>query len=188
MSKVFISYRRNDSFAYARAIYSGLAQYFGKDRVFMDVGIEPGVDFVKVIEKAVGECDLLLALIGKDWRILDDPKGFVCLEISTALKRKIRVIPVLVDGMEMPSQKLLPPPLKALSRRQAMEISHTRFEYDVGQVITKIREILGQDKRHTDVEERNRANREVEQPKILETRLEPGAVFRDKLEDGSQGP
>jgi formylglycine-generating enzyme required for sulfatase activity len=214
MSKVFISYRRDDSAGYAHAIHSKLGQYFSKDQVFMDVDtVEPGVDFVRVIEEAVGECDVLIALIGKRWASVDsgttsrlhDPEDFVGLEISTALARDIRVVPVLVDGITMPSEKMLPPALKALTRRQAMEISHTRYEYDVGQVISAIRGILGHDKRHTDVEERNageernRANREVEQPKIqtstgqlvlerLETRLDPGAVFRDKLEDSSQGP
>jgi hypothetical protein len=62
------SYRREDSAGYAHAIYGRLVQQFSKDRVFMDVDIvEPGVDFVRVIEKAVGEWDVLLALIGKRW-------------------------------------------------------------------------------------------------------------------------
>ncbi len=86
MSKIFISYRRDDAGGYAHAVCSQLGQHFSKDRVFMDVdSIEPGVDFVGVIEKAVGECDVLLALIGKRWASvgedgksrLDDPQDFV---------------------------------------------------------------------------------------------------------------
>ena len=47
MSKVFISYRREDSSGYAQTIYRELVQHFSKDRVFMDVDtIEPGLDFV----------------------------------------------------------------------------------------------------------------------------------------------
>ena len=68
MSKVFISYRRDDSAGYAHAIHSRLVQHFSKDQVFIDVdAVEPGVDFVRAIEKAVGECDVLVALIGKRW-------------------------------------------------------------------------------------------------------------------------
>ena len=113
MSKIFISYRRDDSAGYAQAIYSQLVQHFSKDRVFMDVDtIEPGVDFERVIEKAAGECDVLVAVIGKRWMgggsvvrpRLENTKDYVRLEISTALARDIRVIPVLIDGMTMPSE------------------------------------------------------------------------------------
>src|SRR5262245_28389680 len=123
MSKVFISYRRDDSSGFAHAVYRELLQHFPKDQLFMDVDtVEPGVDFVRVIEEAVSKCDVLVALIGKRWAIpsedarsrLDDPNDFVRLEISTALARDIRVIPVLVDGMKMPSEKLLPTSLKPL--------------------------------------------------------------------------
>jgi TIR domain len=94
MSKVFISYRRDDSAGYAHAIHSRLVQHFSKDQLFMDVdAVEPGVDFVRAIEKAVGECDVLVALIGKRWvggepgspSRLDNEKDYVRLEVSTAL-------------------------------------------------------------------------------------------------------
>ena len=75
------------------------------DNVFMDIdAIEPGLDFVEVIEQAVGSCDALIALIGKQWltitddaglRRLDNPEDFVRLEIAAALARNIRVIPAL---------------------------------------------------------------------------------------------
>src|SRR5262245_19868764 len=151
MSKIFISYRREDSAGYAHAIYRELAQHFPKDRLFMDVDtIEHGVDFTRVIQDAVGECDILIALIGKRWAgagsgkksRLDDPADFVRLEVSTALARDVRVIPVLVDEMKMPSAETLPPPLKLLSRRNAIEISNTRFNFDVERLITTVRKIL----------------------------------------------
>ena len=123
MSKVFISYRRDDSSGYAHAIHSQLVQHFSKDQVFMDVDtMDPGVDFVRAIEKAVGECDVLVALIGKRWAggepggtsRLDNAKDYVRLEVSTALARDIRVIPVLVDGMTMPNEDSLPSLLNLL--------------------------------------------------------------------------
>jgi TIR domain-containing protein len=68
MSKIFISYRRDDSAGYAHAYLRELVQHFSKDRLFMDVDtVEPGVDFVYAIEKAVDECGVLVALIGKSW-------------------------------------------------------------------------------------------------------------------------
>ena len=124
MSKVFISYRRDDSAGYAHAIHSQLVQHFSKDQVFMDVDtVEPGVDFVHAIQKAVGECDVLVALIGKRWAggeanatsRLDNEKDYVRLEVSTALARDIRVIPVLVDGMTMPNEDNLPSPVQPIT-------------------------------------------------------------------------
>jgi TIR domain len=91
MSKIFISYRRDDSAGYAHAIYRELAQSFSKDQPFMDVdAVEPGADFVRVIEEAVGKCDVLVALIGKRWvgdkpsrrSRLDNEKDYVRLEVS----------------------------------------------------------------------------------------------------------
>src|SRR5262249_43943307 len=168
MSKVFISYRRDDSSGYAQTIYRELVQHFSKDQVFMDVAtMEPGMDFVRAIEKAVGECDVLVALIGKRWAggepggtsRFHSEKDYVRLEVSTALARDIRVIPVLVDGMTMPNEDSLPTPVQPITRRNAIEISNTRFNYDVDQLINAVRDILAatEAKRKADEEtERNR--------------------------------
>jgi hypothetical protein len=68
MTKIFISYRREDSSGWTGRIYDRLADYFGEANVFMDVtGIEPGLDFVEAINEAVGSCDVLLAVIGPGW-------------------------------------------------------------------------------------------------------------------------
>ena len=99
MSKIFISYRRDDSTGYAGRLYDRLSEYFGKDQVFMDVDhIEPGEDFVEMINQAIGTCSTLLALIGRNWitaadkkgvRRLDDPEDFVRLEITAARARYV---------------------------------------------------------------------------------------------------
>jgi TIR domain len=106
--QIFISYRRDDSAPWARLVYDSLFKHFPRSRIFMDVdNLDPGNDFVEAIEKSVGSCDVLIAVIGKRWlmssdeegrRRLDNPKDFVRTEIGTALKRGIRVIPVLVEG------------------------------------------------------------------------------------------
>ena len=105
--KVFLNYRREDTAGYVRSLFDRLNARFA-DQVFMDVSVlEPGVDFVEAIENAVAACDALVVLIGRNWltvadaageRRLLDPKDFVGLEISAALKRNVRVIPTLVSG------------------------------------------------------------------------------------------
>lgn len=145
MSIIFISYRRDDSAAYAGRLYDRLTAHFGKGQVFMDIDqIDPGEDFVEVIERKVGACSIAVVLIGKNWlaasdgegkRRLEDPEDFVRLEVASALKREVRVLPVLVGGATMPRMQQLPAPLASLSRRNAFEISDSRFHADVDKLI-----------------------------------------------------
>lgn len=155
MSKIFISYRRDDAAAYAGRLHDSLAAAFGPEDVFMDVvGIEPGVDFRKQLDAALAECKVVLALIGKHWsgaidnegrRRLDSDKDFVRLEIAAALKRDIPVIPLLLDGALMPKAEQLPDELNDFAFRPAREIRHSSFPADVDALITLLRPLLADD-------------------------------------------
>jgi hypothetical protein len=59
-------------------------------------------------------------------RRLDDPSDFVRIEIESALKRNIPVIPVLVEGVGMPSKDDLPPSLQNIAFRNAIALSAGR--------------------------------------------------------------
>src|SRR5262249_366737 len=113
--------------------------------------IEPGEDFVEAINSKVGACDIAIVTIGRNWlhatdasgkRRLDDEEDFVRMEIAAALQRNIRVIPVLVDGARMPRKKDLPEELVPLRRRNAIELSETRFHADVNRLIEAIERSL----------------------------------------------
>lgn len=148
MPKIFLSYRRDDSAGYAGRVAERLFQAFGHASVFRDIDdIKPGLDFTEEIGRAVGNCDVLIALIGPRWldaadstgrRRLDNPQDFVRIEIGSALERKIRVTPVLVQDAGMPSAESLPEPLKPLALHQAIELSDTRWDYDAGRLITAL--------------------------------------------------
>jgi hypothetical protein len=151
--QIFISYRREDSAGYARALYERLVQHFSKERVFMDVdAIEPGIPFDEAIKRALDQCEVLLVVIGRRWMDkqpgmgprITDPKDFVRLEIAAALSRNIRVVPVLLDGASMPDEEELPESLHALSRRNALEISNSRFDSDTETLIKAVRKALGE--------------------------------------------
>jgi len=152
MKGIFISYRREDSAGYAGRLYDRLAGHFGADRVFMDVeGIEPGVDFVDAIERAVASCEVLIVIIGNEWlgagsggaRRLDDPKDFVRIETAAALARGIRVVPLLVEDAPMPRAEQLPADLAPLVRRQALELSHKQWDATSGELIRTLEKLLG---------------------------------------------
>jgi uracil-DNA glycosylase family 4 len=149
MSRIFINYRRQDTEGYVGRLYDHLTQYFEPEDIFMDVSsIDPGADFVRVLEDAVAACDVFLAMIGPHWLTLTDDSGarrldqwndFVRIEIASALKQGKIVIPVLVGRAGMPAPAALPDDLAPLARRNAVELSHQRFIYDVEQLITYIR-------------------------------------------------
>ena len=154
---IFISYRREDSQHAAGRLVDRLERSFGRDQVFMDVdAIEPGLDFVDVLDQKLANCDVLLALIGRGWleardqsgrRRLDDPSDFVRLEIEAALRRNIRVIPVLLDGGSFPKEESLPDSLKPLVRRQAVRLTHERFASDTEGLVQSLIGIVGPGRR-----------------------------------------
>lgn len=153
MKPVFISYRRDDTSGYGGRLDDALRHRFGDDGVFRDIdAIRPGADFVATIEAAVAGSGAVIALIGKDWltitdtsgrRRLDDPGDFVRLEIASALHKGIDVIPVLVEGAGPPGPSDLPESIAVLGRRQAIELSDDRWDYDVGRLIARLEELLG---------------------------------------------
>jgi hypothetical protein len=148
--KIFISYRRNDSAANALGIGQYLAQEFGRQNIFIDVDIGAGANFPAVLERRLAECKVLLAVIGPNWldardstgnRRLDDPKDWVRLEIVRALERRITVIPVLIDGAELPSKSDLPEDLQGLLDHQSALVTTTRFRTEMGGLARDIRAI-----------------------------------------------
>jgi TolB-like protein/Flp pilus assembly protein TadD len=148
VSTVFISYRRSDSAAVAGRLYDALATSIGPQAIFMDIDtLRPGQDFVDMIEKSVSSADVLIAVIGPSWLTaagangmarLQDPTDIVRREVATALRLGRRVIPVLVSGAPMPPPASLPPELQALTRRNALSLSHEHWGRDVDALVVAL--------------------------------------------------
>lgn len=148
--KVFISYRRRDAAGEANSLYQFLASRFGADRFFFDIdGIDATADFFATLKAALGETALLVVVIGPDWaaadpetglRRIDAPDDVVAFEIKTALANGVPILPVLVDGAEMPSPESLPDQIADLSRRQALAVRHAYFKTDMAPVAAVVRE------------------------------------------------
>ncbi|MFC3881821.1 toll/interleukin-1 receptor domain-containing protein [Algoriphagus namhaensis] len=151
-NKIFVSYRRQDASGEAGRLVDNLEEVFGSEAVFLDVEtLEAGLDFVQAIDQALNNCKVLIAIIGPHWANIKDADGnlrlfnegdFIRIEISAALERDIRVIPVLVNGARMPSDSELPEELKALNRRHAHELSSSRWKYDTDQLIAVLSKII----------------------------------------------
>jgi hypothetical protein len=148
-NKIFISYRRKDSRYQARTIYKAFEQVVPRENIFMDIESIPlGADFRKTLKSWVDQCNVLLALIGPGWldsvdpetgeQRLKNPADFVRIEISQALARDIKVVPVLLDGAPMPEADALPEELKELVYRHAEFVKYEHFDDDVARLIRKL--------------------------------------------------
>jgi len=152
--KVFVSYRRDDSAGHAGRVHDRLQLEFGRDVLFMDVDAVPlGMNFIKILHEEVAKCDVLLAVIGPNWldlrdkegnRRLDNPHDYVRIEIAAALQRDIPVIPVLLDGAEIPRSDQLPKDIEELALRNGLYVRHTSFHGDMDRLIEGLQTPLGQ--------------------------------------------
>ncbi|GJL66330.1 MAG: hypothetical protein NPIRA05_13010 [Nitrospirales bacterium] len=152
MQQIFISYRREETSGDAGRLYDRLCKCFGEQQIFFDRDkLKGGEEFPTKIISAITSSKALIVLIGQSWatvtdenggRKLDNPQDWVRLEVETALEHKIEILPVLVQRASMPTEKFLPRSLSGLARRQACELSDSRFNYDVDQLIKLLREII----------------------------------------------
>jgi hypothetical protein len=89
-------------------------------------------------------------VIGKSWLTvadedgkprLDNPDDYVRLEIETALKRDVRVVPILLEGVSIPKSAQLPKTLASLARRNGITVSHANFGSDADRLIERLKQI-----------------------------------------------
>jgi TIR domain len=146
VSRIFISYRREDTLPYADRLQEDLSEHYGADEIFRDMdAIEPGIDFVQAIDRALSRTEIMLVLIGPTWlgpegsRRLHEEGDYVRIEIATGLRREnVRVIPLLVGGAKMPAGEELPEDLRPLSRRNAFEIRNTSWRADRAELLRRL--------------------------------------------------
>ena len=152
MPGTFTSYRRDDTAGYAGRLLESLDRRLGRASVFRDLeGLRPGDDFIRKIDEKIADCRVMLVLIGRRWidardqagaRRLDDSLDFVRLEVSKALTASdVVVVPVLLDGASMPSNRQLPDDLKPLTRRQAISLRDEAWDAGIDRLATLIKEV-----------------------------------------------
>jgi TIR domain len=123
--KIFLSYRRADSKAITGRLDEHLRRSFGKTSVFLDIdNIPAGENFETHLPQALEACDLCIAVVGPNWADarLHSPSDFVRKELEHALKEDIPIIPILVDGAQLPTSESLPEALRPLLTKQALPL------------------------------------------------------------------
>jgi formylglycine-generating enzyme required for sulfatase activity len=157
-SRIFISYRREDSELAASRLAEDLCRHFDREQVFQDfASIDPGADFVEAVLRGLETCAAVLVVIGPKWlnivdskgrRRLDVPDDWVRHEVSESLRRPgVRVFPVLVGDADMPGVDDLPAELQSLTRRQAFPLTVRHWGKDIAELVEHLRRVPGLDTR-----------------------------------------
>ena len=156
MAKIAISYRRADSEAMTGRIFDRLIAHYGKEAIFRDIDdIPPGIDFRVHINQTLLKTHILLAIVGPQWlgtssdgsadRIQEESDP-VRVEVETALRRRVPLIPILIGSTKMPSSDQLPPGLKDFAFRNAVKVDTGQdFDYHMDRLIRSMDAILEQE-------------------------------------------
>jgi TIR domain len=153
MAKITISYRREDSMDITGRIFDRLSSHYGRETVFRDIdNIPPGIDFRERIRASIEDSGVMMVVVGPRW-IGGDRRGqprihtesdYVRIEVETALKRPIPVIPLLVGGATMPEPSQLPENIRDFAYCNAVRVDSGRdFEHHMNGLIRATDEILG---------------------------------------------
>jgi hypothetical protein len=157
-NRIFLSYRRDDSFDATHRLYDHLAPEFGENSLVMDIdSIPPGEDFRQFISESVQRASAVLVVIGDHWltvsnssggRRIDNEDDFVRVEIETAEQFNKTIIPVLVGRAEMPPADLLPDSLRFLSFRNAAEVrSGKGYSEGVKRLVSRLNDVMSREPR-----------------------------------------
>lgn len=143
--RVFISYRREDTAPAAGRVYDRLCRLLSKSNVFFDVSTLAGGEiYDRKLMSEIERSEAVLVFIGKSWLVsngrarLHEPDDYVRAEVRAALGRPILVLPVLVDGAQMPTPDQLPDDIRAISTRNALPLRHERFDDDTENIVAAV--------------------------------------------------
>ncbi|WP_052685098.1 toll/interleukin-1 receptor domain-containing protein [Lentzea aerocolonigenes] len=152
MPGVFVNYRTGDGEWAAALVKRELSARFGADQVFYaSQSIRLGEDFSREILSGLRRCEVLLALIGPRWSAAVDREGvrrlektddWVRREITEAFNCGLRVIPVLMDGIDPLTEADLPDALKRLARCQYLRIHHRSDDLDLPRLVDELVELV----------------------------------------------
>lgn len=144
-NRVFISYRRADTTGEAGRLAESLEELLGTACAFRDADdIRPGEDFEVALNRELADTEAVVVLIGKQWlaelktRLSRPEADFVRIEIATALRLGKVVIPVLLNGAELPAGEALPDDLRRLVRHQALNLRDEAWAHDCGRLADAI--------------------------------------------------
>ncbi len=153
--RLFISYRRADAPTASLHLAEALKLRFTPEEVFLDTrDVAAGAEWRDRLLHQVRAADVVLVVMGPHWAgvtndharrgMLDRASEDVLrLEVETAFMSRRTVIPVLVEGAEMPPRGTLPRPFKPLADVQARTLHHDSWDRDVEALVQELSTLEG---------------------------------------------
>ena len=147
--KIFVSYRREDTQDVVERLCARLAQAFGERNVFYDMrSVGTGGDFLGTVGGAIYTSDVILVVIGQGWMSSRDARGQLRLfdpddpvgwEVGLSLASGRSLIPLLVNGANMPVKEELPERLQNLTTRSGLRLrTGAEFETSIDDLIQRL--------------------------------------------------
>lgn len=160
-TRIFVSYRREDTASDAGRLFTALRQEFGDEAAFMDnSSMPPGTKWPDTLRSALDSADTIVVLIGPEWlragtdewgrRRIDDENDWVRMEISLALSEEKKIIPTLIRGAKIPPAEVLPSDLSELPHRQSIEIRTDYWDHDIKLLLRQLVESSDSSKEQDD--------------------------------------
>jgi len=151
MARLFISYRRGDTGAYADRLVARLSA-FQFQAIFQDrEDIDLADNYADQIRSGLAKCDAVLVLIGPDWtkaqdragnKRLDMPNDWVRREVTLALSLGVPIVPVLFDSARTPSAADIPSDLAPLATAQGYDINGNYFDRDTDDLARRLEQSI----------------------------------------------
>lgn len=149
--KIAISYRRNDVPGTSGRLRDFLTHYFKVQDIFFDISnIKSGQNFERILYEVFSKCNILLIVIGRDWLkdrggniYFENSEDWVKKEIVSVLERSnTLIVPILVDGAQMPSLNELPKELRPLLGLTFMKISNDTFYQNTINLVDRLKQYI----------------------------------------------
>lgn len=144
MPGIFISYRNIHRSYAPMFIDRELSRRFGADNVFQaGRSVLPAASIPGDVTGWLEKCTVLIALIDLYWVSQDlsrlwDPEDWVRREISHALEHGKTVLPVLLDGAEMPKTGDVPDVIAPLTKLLALRMRALTADTDLVRLIGEV--------------------------------------------------
>jgi len=142
MGGIFINYRRNrEHVRFVQKLHDRLVEFLGEGQAFLDKpAIDVGEDFRHVLEERLLDSEVVIAVIHQEWvaELDNEGKDWVREELELALRHQKKIIPLLLDGVKMPTAAVLPESICEVAYRQAHEVHVASCDHDLDALVEKL--------------------------------------------------
>ncbi len=144
-NRIFISYRSSDGKKDANRLAEDLGKVFGDDQVFFDKhDLRGGSSWREEIFAAIGSRPVVLLVLTPDYfgakfpdgRLrLDEADDPVRQELGATIQIKATIMPLLGEGVTMPSAGSLPSELRVVTEKHALRLRTDDWKNDLLRII-----------------------------------------------------